>query len=87
MRWIELNLHVHRPTASQPSPAADLRECCTEWRLYAAGLRRAEVMVLEVSDYDPETGGIIVRGKGNKVRIAYMMTMPPSNGGVDLVTR
>lgn len=40
--------------------------------MYAAGLRRAEVVTLGVSDYDPETGAITVRGKGNKERLAYI---------------
>jgi len=48
--------------------------------LYAAGLRRAEVVTLEVSDYDPETGALIVWGKGNKERIAYI-----DNGAADAV--
>ncbi len=29
-------------------------------------------MALEVSDYDPETGALIVRGKGNKERTGYI---------------
>lgn len=27
---------------------------------------------MDVSDYEPETGALIVRGKGNKQRIAYI---------------
>ena len=48
--------------------------------LYAAGLRRAEVVTLEVSDYDPETGALVVRGKANKERVAYI-----DNGAADAV--
>jgi len=37
--------------------------------LYATGLRRAEVVALDLADFDPESGGLLVRrGKGNKQR-------------------
>jgi len=59
---------------------ADARDAALMGVLYAAGLRRAEVVALEVSDYDPETGALVVRGKGNKERIAYI-----DNGAADAV--
>ena len=59
---------------------ADARDAALMGVLYAAGLRRAEVVTLEVSDYDPETGALVVRGKGNKERIAYI-----DNGAADAV--
>ena len=38
-----------------------------------AGLRRAEVVALDVRDFDPEMGRLIVRrGKGNQDRITYL---------------
>ena len=41
--------------------------------LYGVGLRRSEVVALDVSDYDGESGALTVRsGKGNKARIGYV---------------
>ena len=40
--------------------------------LYAGGLRRAEVVALDLASYDPETGRLVVHGKRNKERTAYL---------------
>jgi integrase len=39
--------------------------------LIAGGLRRAEVVALDVADYDPESGELRVLGKNNKQRVVY----------------
>ena len=46
--------------------------------LYAAGLRRDEVVRLSVEHYDPQTGNIVVTGKRNKQRTAHI-----TNGAAD----
>ena len=40
--------------------------------LLCVGLRRAEVAVLRVGDYTPDSGRLVVRGKGNKQRVIWL---------------
>jgi len=40
--------------------------------MYSCGLRREEVVTLSLADYDTESGRLVVRGKGNKERIAWL---------------
>ncbi len=43
--------------------------------LYAGGLRRSEIIKLEVANYDAETGALtIIGGKGGKDRVCYLGT-------------
>jgi site-specific recombinase XerD len=46
--------------------------------MYATGIRRAEVPTLNLDDYNPETGELRVRGKGDKERMLYV-----NNGAAD----
>lgn len=39
--------------------------------LYGSGARRAEVVALDLADYDPNTGRLVLRGKGGKERAAF----------------
>jgi site-specific recombinase XerD len=58
----------------------DFRDAALMGVLYCAGLRRAEVVALALSDYDSGTGELIVRGKGNKERTAFI-----DNGAAEAV--
>ena len=40
---------------------------------YSAGLRRAEITTIDLGDYDQETGKLVVNGKRNKQRTAYLV--------------
>jgi site-specific recombinase XerD len=40
--------------------------------LFATGLRRQEITLLDVSDYDRDTHALRVRGKGQKERVVYV---------------
>jgi integrase/recombinase XerD len=58
--------------AGQPNPAGT-RDAAIIGVMYAAGLRRDEVIKLDVDDYEPETGKLLVKGKRNKQRTAYIL--------------
>lgn len=62
------------------STPAGIRDAALISVLYGAGLRRAEVVALNFEDYDLETGKLIIRGKRNKERTAYL-----DNGAFDAV--
>lgn len=57
---------------SDPSPAG-IRDAAILALLYAAGLRRSEVVALDLVDFDSESGSLrIVASKGNKARMVYL---------------
>lgn len=57
--------------SSDPSPAGHRDAAAIA--ILRGGLRRSEVVALEVKDFDPDTGALVVRqGKGGKDRIAYL---------------
>ena len=60
------------------SSAAGARDAAIIALLRVGGLRRAEICALTLADYDAETGALIVRGKRNKERAAYV-----TNGAKD----
>jgi site-specific recombinase XerD len=59
--------------------ARGVRDVATLALLYVGGLRRTELAGLKLSDYDPQTRTLRLRGKGNKERQVY------AEGGADLL--
>jgi integrase len=54
------------------SPGA-VRDVALIGTLYAGGLRRAELIALDLADFDQSSGKLIIRsGKGNKARTVYL---------------
>jgi site-specific recombinase XerD len=65
-------------TCQADATAAGTRDAAIIGLLYAAGLRRDEVVRLSIKDLDPETGKLFIQGKRNKQRTAYV-----TNGAAD----
>ena len=55
---------------------AGARDAAAFALMFGCGLRRAEAVAVQVTDYDPESGALRIIGKGNKERTVYAM-----NGG------
>ena len=60
---------------------AGTRDAAIIGMMYGAGLRRDEIIKLDVADFDRETGMLIIQGKRNKRRKAYI-----SNGALEALT-
>jgi integrase/recombinase XerD len=57
---------------ADPNTNAGTRDAAIIGLLYAAGLRRDEVVKLDVKNYDPDTGKLVLTGRRNKERTAYI---------------
>jgi site-specific recombinase XerD len=55
-----------------PAKPVGARDAALLALLYAAGLRRAEVVGLDLADFDALVGGLVVHGKGNKQRKVFI---------------
>jgi len=55
---------------ADPGPAG-VRDVALLALLYGCGMRRAEAAAIDVDDVDPETGLIVLSGKGRKERTAH----------------
>lgn len=59
---------------------AGVRDAAVIALCYTCGLRRAEVVAIDLDDFNQETGEVKVHGKGNRERLVYL-----ANGGLDAV--
>jgi integrase/recombinase XerD len=52
---------------------AGVRDAAILGLLYGSGLRRSEVVRLDIPDFDSESGVLTIRGKGKQARAAYVV--------------
>lgn len=65
---------IHKDATPRPAGVRDAAILCV---LYGGGLRRSEIIGLDVADYEAQSGALTIRrGKGSKARITYL----PSGG-------
>jgi site-specific recombinase XerD len=57
----------------QDNSPAGIRDGAIIGLLYGLGLRRSEVVSLDLSDYNPAQGIVSVHGKGNRPRLGYAL--------------
>jgi integrase/recombinase XerD len=54
-------------------PVAGVRDAAVLAILYGTGLRRSELVRLDIEDFDSESGVLTIRGKGEQARTAYVI--------------
>ncbi len=62
---------LFRHCAEDDKKLRGVRDAAIMSLLYVCGMRRTEITELRVSDYDSDTLGVRVRGKGSKERMNY----------------
>ena len=65
-------LYAMMGMCAEDETPAGVRDAALIGLMYAAGLRRAEIVSLDLADYTYETGELVVRGKGSKERLLYV---------------
>lgn len=58
--------------AADSSPAG-IRDGAILGLLYGLGLRRSEIIIVDISGYDANHGTLAIHGKGNKPRVGYVL--------------
>jgi len=61
-------------TCGNDQNAGGVRDAAMIAVLYSCGLRRAELVALDVEDYDTQGGTLLIRGKGGKERLAHVVS-------------